>query len=70
MNPVERGQDLMAKTSTLAGLKTLTTVIDAVYETGRQATDAFNQQMPIIFDDNLPNWNYVARPNNYKVCPY
>ena len=59
---VERVQDLMAKASTLTGLKVFTTVIDAVYETGRQATDAFKQQMPIIFDDDLPNWNYVARP--------
>ncbi|MGB7486099.1 MAG: ISAzo13 family transposase [Phormidesmis sp.] len=59
---VERVQELMAKASTLTGLKVFTTIIDAVYETGRQATDAFKQQMPIIFDDDLPNWNYVARP--------
>lgn len=59
---VGRVQDLMAKTSTLTGLKVFTTIIDAVYETGRKATDAFKQQMPIIFDDDLPNWNYVARP--------
>lgn len=59
---VECVQDLMAKASTLTGLKVFTTIIDAVYETGRKATDAFKQQMPIIFDDDLPNWNYVARP--------
>ena len=59
---VEKVQDLMAQASTQTGLKVFTTIIDAVYETGRKATDEFKQQMPIIFDDYLPNWNYVARP--------
>jgi len=61
-NSIECVRDLMAKASTLTGLKVFTTIIDAVYETGRQATEAFKQQMPIIFDDDLPNWNYLARP--------
>lgn len=52
----------MAKTSTKTGLKTVVSVLDAVYETGRKATDAFISQMPIVFDDYLPQWNYVARP--------
>lgn len=59
---VEGVQALMANASTLTGLKVFTTIIDAVYETGRKATDAFKAQMPIIFDDLLPNWNYLARP--------
>jgi len=59
---VERVQELMAKASTKTGLKVFSRIIDAVYETGRKASDEFKQQMPIIFDDFLPNWNYVARP--------
>ncbi len=59
---VESVQALMAKASTKTGLKVFSSVIDAVYETGRKASDEFKQQMPIIFDDFLPNWNYVARP--------
>ncbi|NJM97123.1 MAG: hypothetical protein HC800_08020 [Phormidesmis sp. RL_2_1] len=59
---VERVQDLMAQATTQTGLKVFSTIIDAVYETGRKATDEFRQQMPIFFDDHLPQWNYVARP--------
>ena len=55
-------RDLMAKTSTKTGLQTVVSVLDAVYETGRKATDAFISQMPIVFDDYLPQWKYVARP--------
>ena len=54
--------DFMAKATTQTGLKVVTTIIDAVYETGRKATKAFLEQMPIIFDEFLPQWNYVARP--------
>jgi hypothetical protein len=59
---VERVQELMAKASTKTGLKVFSRIIDAVYETGRKAADEFKQQMPIIFDDFLPDWNYVAHP--------
>ncbi len=59
---VERVRDLMATASTKTGLEVITTIIDAVYETGRKASEDFLEQMPIIFDDYLPQWNYVARP--------
>ncbi len=59
---IEMVRDFMAKASTKAGLKVVTTIIDAVYETGRKATEAFLEHMPIIFDEFLPQWNYVARP--------
>ena len=59
---VERVRDLMAATSTKTGLQVVASVLDAVYDTGRKATDAFRAQIPILFDDYLPRWNYVARP--------
>lgn len=59
---VERVRDLMATTSTKTGLQVVASVLDAVYDTGRKATDEFMTQMPILFDDYLPRWNYVARP--------
>ena len=59
---VERVQDLMATASTQTGLEVFTSIIDAVYETGRRATDAFIENTPIVFDDRLPNWNYAAQP--------
>lgn len=62
LDSVERVKELMAKATTKTGLKVVTTVIDAVYETGRKATEDFLENMPIIFDEHLPRWNYVARP--------
>lgn len=59
---VESVRALIAKTSTKTGLRVVASVIDAVYETGRKATDDFRAQMPILFDDYLPQWNYLAQP--------
>ena len=59
---IETVQALIAKTSTNTGLTVATSIIDAVYETGRKATDDFIENMTIFFDDHLPKWNYVARP--------
>ena len=61
---VDLVKQLMENTVTRTGL-TLTVsvaVVDKVYQTGRQATDAFKEHMPILFDDYLPRWNYRAVP--------
>ena len=52
----------MARASTQTGLTVVASVLDKVYQTGRKATDEFKQQMPILFDEFLPQWNYVAQP--------
>ena len=54
---------LIAKTTTTKGLTVLVNIIDHVYQTGRQVADAFKQNLPIVFDDFLPQWNYRAIPN-------
>ena len=54
--------DLMARTKTQQGLQVIVNVMDKVYETGRKVAHSFKQQMPIIFDDLLPQWNYRAVP--------
>jgi len=55
---------LMRKASTKTGLRATVNVIRRVFETGRKATEDFKQNMPIIFDDILPRWNYLAVPSN------
>ena len=60
---VELVKELMAKTKTASGLCVTVNIIDKVYETGRKAKDLFIEKMPIVFDDYLPKWNYVAIPN-------
>ena len=62
LSSLEAFSDLIAQTSTKTGLSVISTILDAVYETGRKASDSFKTQMPIRFDDYLPQWNYVAQP--------
>jgi hypothetical protein len=37
-------------------------VIRRTYETGRQVAANFKTTMAFLFDDLLPQWNYVAIP--------
>ena len=54
---------LMERTKTRQGLSVTVQVLDKVYETGRKVAETFKQNMPIRFDDHLPQWNYCAVPN-------
>jgi hypothetical protein len=49
-----------AKTST--GLKVTVDILTGVYETGRKCAENFRQTMALVFDTNLPRWNYRAVP--------
>ena len=53
---------LMRKASTKTGLRTTVNVIRRIYEIGRKATTEFKENMPILFDQTLPRWNYLAVP--------
>jgi len=53
---------LISRTRTKTGLSVAVDVIDKVYETGRKVCQTFKKNMPIIFDDDLPKWNYRAVP--------
>ena len=59
---VEMVRELMAKTKTQTGLKVFAVVLDKVYETGRKVTQEFKETMEIVFDEDLPQWNYTAKP--------
>lgn len=58
---------LMARTKTRQGLSVTVQIIDKVYETGRKVAESFKQNMPILFDDVWPQWNYRAVPNAQVV---
>ena len=62
-------RSLIEKTSTKAGLSATVRVIEKIYETGRKASEAFKKNMPIVFDDILPKWNYrvVPQQNPAKI---
>lgn len=59
---VEMVSQLMANATTQTGLKVFTTILDAVYQTGRKVSKEFKQTMQIVFDEELPQWNYTAKP--------
>lgn len=55
-------RELISRTKTATGLAVTVAIFDKVYEKGRKASDSFREEMPIIFDDYLPKWNYRAKP--------
>jgi Rhodopirellula transposase DDE domain len=61
---VELVRDLMSKTTTKTGLEVEVTILDCLYETGRKVAANFKEQMRIIFDNKLPQWNYRVLPGN------
>ena len=61
---VDLVKELMIKTKTTTGLKVKVEIIDKIYQTGRYVDDGFKENMKIIFDDFLPNWNYRAVPQS------
>jgi len=59
---VELVNDLMAKAKTTTGLKVFSSILTKTFETGRKVAEDFKETMRIQFDDDLPQWNYVAIP--------
>lgn len=55
-------KELVARTKTSTGLAVTVAIFNKVYETGRKVSQTFRENMPIIFDDHLPKWNYRAVP--------
>lgn len=59
----ELAEELIGATTTKAGLKVFTSILNRVYKTGRKVAKGFKESMRILFDDELAQWNYVANPN-------
>ena len=59
---VETVRDLMATATTQTGLEVFTTVLDQVYQTGQKVAEGFKENMQMVFDEVLPQWNYTAKP--------
>lgn len=59
---VQTVKDLMATATTKTGLKVFSSIIYEAYQTGKKVPESFKQNMPIVFDEFLPKWNYTAQP--------
>jgi hypothetical protein len=55
-------KELMETTTTKKGLKVNACIINKIYETGRKVADDFKENMRIVFDDYLRQWNYRSAP--------
>lgn len=64
---IETVKRLIEKTKTKTGLKVVVQVIDKVYQTGRKVAENFKENMKIIFDQFLPQWNYRAVPQQQQM---
>ena len=53
---------LMRKTRTRTGLRVTVEVVTKYYVTGLPYSAEFRHSMPIVFDDDLSDWNYIAVP--------
>ena len=53
---------LIDRTSTETGLNVISNIINKNYETGRKYAIGFKENMKIIFDEYLGQWNYRAIP--------
>jgi hypothetical protein len=56
--------DYMARATTTAGLRTTVHLIPGDYPTGEKTPKEYKTSMRIVFDDELPAWNYRAMPSN------
>ncbi len=63
-NDIKIIKEAMANTKTKKGLRTIVSVVDKIYETGKKVTDGFKKKMRIRFDELLPQWNYQAVPQS------
>lgn len=58
---------LIEKAKTKTGLKVVVQVSNKVYQTGRKVAENFKENMRIVFDNFLPQWNYRAVPLTPKI---
>jgi hypothetical protein len=56
-------KQLARNTLTKTGLRFTVDVIKKIYQTGQKVAADFKQTMRLVFDEQLPNWNYIANPN-------
>jgi len=59
---VDLVNNLIKQTKTKKGLKVFSSILEKTFETGRKVAEDFRDNMKIVFDDYLGNWNYVAVP--------
>jgi len=52
------------RTKTEQGLHVFVNLMTTLYKKGRKVCEHFKMNLPLIFDNILPKWNYRAIPQN------
>ena len=60
---VETVNVLVANTQTTKGLKVFASIKDKIFQAGRKVAEGFKENMRIVFDEYLGDWNYRAIPS-------
>jgi hypothetical protein len=55
--------ELMRRATTRTGLSVVVDILDKVYKTGRQVSQATKDAVNVVRDSVLPRWNYRSLPN-------
>ena len=55
--------ELLRKAKTRTGLSVVVDLLETVYETGRQVSQAIKDAVNLVRDEVLPRWNYRILPN-------
>jgi hypothetical protein len=55
-------KEAMSRAATQTGLQVHATILEHEYPVGRKATEGVKERMKIVFDRDLPQWNYRALP--------
>lgn len=60
-------KDAYSQTKTKTGLRVVVDLFEKVYKTGRKAVETFKENMKIVFEELLPQWNYTVYPQDEDV---
>ena len=63
LHSVELVAELMRRAKTRTGLSVVVDIMDKVYKTGRQVSQATKDAVNVVRDSVLPRWNYRILPN-------
>jgi hypothetical protein len=64
---IEIAREVYSQTETTTGLQVVVESIKKVYQTGRKAVESFKENMKIVFDRFLSQWNYTTLPQDKNV---
>jgi hypothetical protein len=64
LKSVEVAKHFMEQTTTTTGLSVVVRCLEGIYLKGRKVAEGFKESMRIVFDEMMPNWNYVAVPDS------